>query len=128
MTSQVLALVGARGLVVGVLLPLAIAVLVAYGVFELLRSREVAPAAGSAAAAPAPALAILDERFARGEIDAEEYVQRRSLLAPGAGAASTPEPSVPPPPDPEPPTPDATAEQAVVGPDAGDDDRGDPTA
>lgn len=31
-------------------------------------------------ASPANALAILDERFARGEIDAEEYQHRRELL------------------------------------------------
>ena len=34
-------------------------------------------------AAPDPALRILDERFARGEIDAEEYAQRRDLLRSG---------------------------------------------
>ena len=31
-------------------------------------------------AAPDPAMRILDERFARGEIDADEYNQRRELL------------------------------------------------
>ncbi|HEX6877185.1 MAG TPA: SHOCT domain-containing protein [Nocardioidaceae bacterium] len=33
---------------------------------------------------PADARQLLDERFARGEIDAEEYKARRDLLGPGA--------------------------------------------
>ncbi len=35
------------------------------------------------------ALRILDERFARGEIDEEEYARRRSLLLGSAGKASS---------------------------------------
>ncbi len=40
-----------------------------------------APSAGPAPTGPSSeALRILDERFARGEIDAEEYTRRRDLL------------------------------------------------
>lgn len=92
------ALIAARPLVVAVLLPMLLVGLVAYGVYELLRSRGV-PAGGAGGTAvasspagppPAPtaAVTILDERFARGEIDAEEYVQRRTLLSPGAAPVS----------------------------------------
>jgi putative membrane protein len=64
--------------VVGILIPLIIVGLVAYGIYELVRARSTGPAL---AAGPAtPARAVLDERFARGEIDAQEYVQRRTLL------------------------------------------------
>jgi putative membrane protein len=92
--STVLAWVGPRGLVVGFLLPVAIVALVAYGVFELLRASStegampVAASPGGPSTGPSStALGILEERFARGEIDAEEYVQRRTLLSPGAPPA-----------------------------------------
>ena len=101
-TLNVLAVIGGRGVVVGFLLPMAIVALVAYGVFELIRSRDESPAAavaGSpnwvpAATVSTSALTILDERFARGELDAEEYVQRRSLLVPPAAPVWSPEPAV----------------------------------
>ncbi len=67
----------------GVVLPVAVVALIAYGVWELARSREQQPAAaldGGGVAASAGARSILDERFARGDIDAGEYVQRRALL------------------------------------------------
>ena len=74
-TLTVLADIGGRGAVVGFLLPIAIVALVAYGVFELIRSREASPAPAAAAGGPSgpppvmssSALSILDERFARGE-------------------------------------------------------------
>lgn len=113
-TLTVLAVIGGRGALVGFLLPLTIVALVAYGVFELIRSREAptgAPAGGATPGwTPPPtsssALAILDERFARGELDAEEYVQRRSLLMPSPVAGT----SVP-----------STAATVPPAPDAGDE-------
>lgn len=69
--------------VFGVLLPVLAVALVCYGVWELVRSGGPSPT-GSAAAGSVPlsgsARSILDERFARGELDAEEYVSRRALL------------------------------------------------
>jgi uncharacterized membrane protein len=51
------------------------------------RIREIKTLPGSAAASPSPqkdgARAILDERFARGEIDEGEYTWRRGLLEGG---------------------------------------------
>ena len=57
-----------------------IAALVVYVVRSLgTRRDDAAPTTSGRDAA----LAILDERFARGEIDAEEYEQRRRLLRSG---------------------------------------------
>lgn len=64
----------------GFLIPLVVVALVVYGVWELARSRDVGIAAQGAVAGSASARSILDERFARGDLDAEEYVQRRALL------------------------------------------------
>lgn len=66
----------------GVVIPLAVVALVAYGIWELIRSRDTVPAMAGAAgpAASASARTILDERFARGEVDVDEYVRRRALL------------------------------------------------
>ena len=83
--------------VVGLILPLAIVGLVAYGIAELVRAGSDQPADGEAgpvgtstSAVPvvsttSPAVTILDERFARGEIDTEDYVQRRELLLASVG-------------------------------------------
>lgn len=95
---------------VGILVPLLIVGLVAYGIFELVRARGgFGSAAPAGAAAAGSARAVLDERFARGEIDAEDYVQRRTLLD------GSPAPAGPPPaPEYVAPQADApTAEQAV---------------
>lgn len=94
-TMSVLAVFWPRGLIVGVLLPVATVALVAYGAFELIRSSGPSGLATGVAAGGQPsvpsssALSILDERFARGEVDAEEYVQRRGLLATGAAGQAT---------------------------------------
>jgi putative membrane protein len=68
----------------GVLIPIAVVALVAYGVWELVRSRDdgtVAVAGVPSGTVPsASARTILDERFARGEVDVDEYVRRRALL------------------------------------------------
>jgi uncharacterized membrane protein len=83
------------------LIPLVLIIAVAWLVFELTRRRHHVVPAGTAvsglavtsagpaptglvAAAspvtPSPALAILDERYARGEIDREEFLARRKDL------------------------------------------------
>jgi hypothetical protein len=96
--SVVLAVLPA--VVVGLLLPLAIVGLVAYGVAELVRAGsdrstdgEAGPVETGTSSVPvvvpttSPAVTILDERFARGEIDTEDYVQRRELLLASVGGA-----------------------------------------
>ncbi len=119
--STLLAQMGGRGghggfLLFGILVPLVILGLVAYGVSELVKSRRLAPVA-IAAGPPAvfttspTALALLDERFARGEIDAEDFVQRRHLLTnPAAPAAATAPATA----SEVPPEPPATTEQPVT--------------
>ena len=66
----------------GVVIPLSVVALAAAEIWELIRSRDTAPAMAGAAgpAASASARTILDERFARGEVDVDEYVRRRALL------------------------------------------------
>jgi hypothetical protein len=84
------------GIVVGLLLPLAIVGLVAYGIVELVRAGSDRPAdgegngteAGRPSAPTSPAIAILDERFARGEIDTDDYLQRRELLLASLGTVA----------------------------------------
>lgn len=83
----------------GVLIPLAVLALVVYGVWELARSRgEVGGGTVVGEAPSGSARLILDERFARGEVDADEYVHRRALLdgtvpSPPLGAVGVPPPS-----------------------------------
>lgn len=85
---------GAWWMVIGVVVPLAIALIVgavAYGVF---RRRGPTGVIGADAVAWAPAQAILDERIARGEIDPDEYATRSQALRSWhvAGASTMPEP------------------------------------
>ncbi|MDP9325735.1 MAG: SHOCT domain-containing protein [Candidatus Dormibacteraeota bacterium] len=61
--------------------------------------RRIAPAAGAITAAVTPALSELDLRYARGEIDHDDYIQRRANLL---GQAQPKPPAVAePPPSPE---------------------------
>ncbi len=76
---------GPGAFIFGVVIPVVVVALVAYGVWELARSRGPQPAVDGAAPAGGPvatgsARSILDERFARGEVDVDEYVRRRALL------------------------------------------------
>jgi putative membrane protein len=69
----------------GVLLLLVVVAVIAAVVWAIVaatranRSSATA-AAGPSTAAPSAARAILDERFARGEIDATEYAARKQVL------------------------------------------------
>ncbi|MGA7988059.1 MAG: SHOCT domain-containing protein [Candidatus Dormiibacterota bacterium] len=63
-------------IVVGVIL----IALVVLGVAWLVRSQQAAPSAGDGMSAQA----ILDARYARGEIDEADYKRRRELLASGS--------------------------------------------
>jgi putative membrane protein len=54
--------------------------LIIFAVVALVRSTRSEGHSSSAPPRAHAARRILDERFARGEIDAEEYVQRRDLL------------------------------------------------
>ncbi len=74
---------GPGAFIFGVFIPLVVVALVIYGVWELARSRErnvAETAAVGGYAVSGTARSILDERFARGDVDAEEYVRRRALL------------------------------------------------
>ena len=58
--------------------------LVVFGVVALFRGTGSAPGRGDDRQVPGhQADRILEERFARGEIDADEYRTRRSVLHPG---------------------------------------------
>jgi putative membrane protein len=59
---------------------LLLVVLAVLGIRWLLRSLNSQPAAGSSETPDDRALVLLRERFARGEIDADEYEQRRRTL------------------------------------------------
>jgi putative membrane protein len=74
---------GPGAFIFGVLIPLVVVALVIFGVWELARSRERTLADGAVVggyAVSGTARSILDERFARGDVDTEEYVRRRALL------------------------------------------------
>jgi putative membrane protein len=61
------------------LLVLAGLVIIGYVVVRLMQGARPPTSAGTEPAAPS-ARQILDERFARGEIDEDEYQRRRDLL------------------------------------------------
>jgi putative membrane protein len=77
---------GAFGLIAVVWFVLSIAftvllvAVVILGIRWLLRSLNSSSPEASSPTAEDPALAVLRERFARGEIDADEYEQRRRTL------------------------------------------------
>ena len=52
-------------------------------VIALLRMAATGPQPGAGGARRSRAEEVLDERFARGEIDEEEYRRRRAVLRPG---------------------------------------------
>ncbi len=70
-------------LMMGIGMFLCLAILVAL-VIWVVRSSPAAVAGRHGGAAATPASAMLDERFARGEIDEEEYLTRRRALHAGA--------------------------------------------
>ncbi len=74
-------------LLVGVMVFLVIVGLVAYGIWELVRSRDRGSMTGAASAA----MAVLDDRLARSEIEPEDYIARRDLLT-GASSSNAEEP------------------------------------
>jgi putative membrane protein len=51
-----------------------------YVAVRLVQSRRMSSPTGSGPSSDSPARRILDARYARGEIDAEEYQRRRGLL------------------------------------------------
>lgn len=53
-------------------------VLLGYLAYRLIQNRQLEP--GAMVASPGSARQILDERYARGEIDEQEYRQRRDEL------------------------------------------------
>jgi putative membrane protein len=71
---------GWGGWLVGSVMMLAFCALVVVGVIVLVRGRLT----GRVGSDRRSACQLLDERFARGEIDIEEYARRRELLRGGA--------------------------------------------
>ena len=74
---------GWSGMILGPLLMIVVLAAVVAAVVLLVRWMGGAPAAGPAPAGPAKTpLDILDERFAKGEIDQQDFEERRRLLSP----------------------------------------------
>jgi putative membrane protein len=66
----------------GGLLWIAVLALVVYGIVQFIRMRPAGPAGESSASSPA--LSVLDERYAKSEIDRDEYLRRkRDILGKG---------------------------------------------
>jgi putative membrane protein len=70
-------------LLMAFLLLLLIALIVGVVLLVVRSSGRGGALAGRGGAKPSPAEHMLDERFARGEIDEEEYLHRRSVLRDG---------------------------------------------
>lgn len=85
---------GIAAVILLLVVPAVIVALIAYGTVVLWRHRVV-PAGGANSAAPPAAQNILDERFARGKIDADTYVRQSELLrATREGTSFAPPPPV----------------------------------
>ena len=72
--------IGWGGWLVTVLLLLILVALVVAVVLALVRSAGGRAGDGGASASVSPAQQLLDERYARGEIDEIEYLHRRAVL------------------------------------------------
>lgn len=66
--------------IVGGVMMLAFWGLVIFGILALVRSTGRHPDSAAPHEDGGQAMRILDERFARGEIDADEYIRRRDLI------------------------------------------------
>lgn len=74
------AMMGGGGGLLGGLLVLVVLALAVVGVVTLLQGRQGASSGVATARVGSRAQQILDERFARGELDVEEYVRQRETL------------------------------------------------
>jgi len=72
---------GGFGWLLGIVLMVLVLAGVVVGILYLLRAMGAVSPRPKAGAPPASALALLQERFARGEIDAKEFEERRRLLS-----------------------------------------------
>jgi len=70
------------GALLGLLFALALLILIAAVIWRLVRREDGEGAAGAEAPAASP-LEVLEHRYARGEIDREEYRQKRDDLTGG---------------------------------------------
>lgn len=72
---------GGFGMVLGPILMILIVVGIVAGVIYLLRLFGVAGPVGSSQVTHDRAMAVLKERYAKGEIDSTEFTERKKLLA-----------------------------------------------
>lgn len=72
---------GGFGMVLGPIFMILIVIGIVAGIIYLLRLFGAAGPAGSSHAAHDRALALLKERYAKGEIDSTEFTERKKLLA-----------------------------------------------
>jgi putative membrane protein len=72
---------GGFGMVLGPIFMILVVVGIVAGVIYLLRHFGAAGSGGNSHAAHDRALALLKERYAKGEIDSTEFAERKKLLA-----------------------------------------------